>query len=82
MDNMSGGEMARSEAEDHFDRMQNQIPRIELLEKTTNLLAVLKEIAEAKDIFLDPYNGIYFKDLVNKAKQAIANNLPDDLIYP
>jgi len=74
MDEFSGGEMARSEAEDYFDRMQNQITEDELLERNTIYLAALKEIAEAKDIFFDPYNGLYFSDLVNKAKQAIANS--------
>jgi len=37
------------------------------------MLEALKEIAEAKDIFFDPNNGLYFRDLVKKARQAIAN---------
>ena len=43
----------------------------ELKHQNAELLEVLKYIAEAKNILLDPYNGLYFRDLVNKAKQAI-----------
>ena len=43
-----------------------------LEEQNAALLAALKEIAEAKDIFFDPYNGLYFRDLVIKARRAIA----------
>ena len=45
---------------------------IELEKQNAELLEALKYIAEAKNILLDPYNGLYFRDLVNKAKQAIA----------
>ena len=43
-----------------------------LEEQNAELLEALKEIAEAKDIFFDPYNGLYFRDLVIKARRAIA----------
>jgi len=46
-----------------------------LEEENADMLEVLKEIAEAKDILFEPYNnGLYFRDLVNKARKAIANS--------
>ena len=46
-----------------------------LKQQNADLLEVLKEIAEAKDILFEPYNnGLYFRDLVNKARKAIAHS--------
>ena len=53
---------------------EETLKRIMLLEeKITVLLQGLRDIAEAKDIFFDPNNGLYFRDLVNKARQVITN---------
>jgi len=53
---------------------EETLKRIMLLEeKITVLLEGLRDIAEAKDIFFDPNNGLYFRDLVNKARQVITN---------
>ena len=53
-----------------LDELLSELVKLETL--NTELLEALKYIAEAKNILLDPYNGLYFRDLVNKAKQAIA----------
>ena len=45
-----------------------------LKQQNADMLEVLKEIAEAENILFAPYsNVLYFRDLVNKAKEAIAN---------
>jgi hypothetical protein len=44
---------------------------IKLKRQNVMLLKTLQEIADAKNIFYDPHNGLYFSDLQRKATQAI-----------